>query len=442
MSRSFVQQLKLYLKQVLVRLHYASCVSSGAALLCSNHGKAASAFSVLGISRASWASWFSAPFSVLVLLITLSPLALVLSMFSCFLNVGKRVAVMLFLLFSLSVLSPAQAALFSLTSMPSALECTTAAVWTMLSGQLRLNTWWLFGSQDEGKDENTDPDNRRRMSSVDADHVNCAHDNSNRLERAEVNEKALKTADSERAGAKQRINAELPPLQIKMSELSDKEKKEYSQFVEYNLRPYEYGQQYIGRVTLQEYKEAWKRHIEELPSLKDCSFYEGGSVFTVYGRDCTVLNKFERIEAHSDRRGRLRSVLLIQRLGKTIPNDMMVRFLSHRYHAINPTYTPIAEVAQLSIDLCKVMEQLGVESGYKCDVHWFNSDGIYLYYKHSTFKDHDKAMLLFSNEDYFNNVERMLIMRRLAIIRQELAHNGIVDQSNGARERREHDNTD
>lgn len=202
-------------------------------------------------------------------------------------------------------------------------------------------------------------------------------------------------------------------------------------FAQYFLTPSNYGQAYIGRITLREYAQAWRLYLKDLSDNQRCYVYEQDDFFSVFGADCLKMNRFNRIEARADDTGMLDSIFLVQSLGTEIPLGMMQRYLAQRYQPLNPEGTPIEEVALLSADLCAVM-QLMTRQAYQCTTDWYRNDNSYLIFKSSRYHSRDYVILLFASVNYFNEVYGPMVKRRLALIRQDMREMGIDDTSVGA----------
>ena len=202
-------------------------------------------------------------------------------------------------------------------------------------------------------------------------------------------------------------------------------------FAQYFLQPSNYGQAYIGRITLREYAQAWRLYLKDLADNQRCYVFEQDDFFSVFGEDCLKMNRFNRIEARADQAGMLDSILLVQSLGTEIPLAMMQRYLAQRYQPLNPKGTPLEEVVLLSSDLCTVM-QLNTHHAYQCTTDWYSNDNSYLIFKSSRYHSRDYVILLFASVEYFNEVYKPMVKRRLALIRKDMRDKGIDDTSVGA----------
>lgn len=201
----------------------------------------------------------------------------------------------------------------------------------------------------------------------------------------------------------------------------------FAGFAGYFLQPADYGQSYIGKLTLEEYAAAWRHYISMLPDHQKCYVFSGQSRFTVYGKDCLKVHSLERIEASANDSGKLSSVVLVQQLGEQIPKEVMLSFLKQRYRYIETKGSGIEQVADLADDLCVLSETLS-NSRYQCTLNWFApSQNTFMLYKHSRFNNLNTAVIMFGDKEYFDEVQIPLVKRRLAALRKQLAEAGIAD---------------
>lgn len=201
----------------------------------------------------------------------------------------------------------------------------------------------------------------------------------------------------------------------------------FSGFAGYFLQPADYGQSYIGKITLEEYAEAWRHYIADMPVNRKCYVFSSKRRFTVYGKDCLEVHNLERIEARANKEGRLNSVVLVQHLGDQIPTVVMLDFLSQRYKQIQPQHSPMQHLASLAGDLCTLSSLLS-QDRYKCTLNWFSTaSDVFMLYKQSRYNGSNIATIMFGDEQYFNNVQLPLVKKRLATIRQRLGQIGVED---------------
>lgn len=201
----------------------------------------------------------------------------------------------------------------------------------------------------------------------------------------------------------------------------------FSGFAGYFLQPADYGQSYIGKITLEEYAEAWRHYIADMPVNRKCHVFSSKHRFTVYGKDCLEVHNLERIEARANKEGRLNSVVLVQHLGDQIPTVVMLDFLSQRYKQIQPQHSPMQHLASLAGDLCTLSSLLS-QDRYKCTLNWFSTaSDVFMLYKQSRYNGSNIATIMFGDEQYFNNVQLPLVKKRLATIRQRLGQIGVED---------------
>lgn len=201
----------------------------------------------------------------------------------------------------------------------------------------------------------------------------------------------------------------------------------FSGFAGYFLQPADYGQSYIGKITLEEYAEAWRHYIADMPVNRKCYVFSSKHRFTVYGKDCLEVHNLERIEARANKEGMLNSVVLVQHLGDQIPTVVMLDFLSQRYKQIQPQHSPMQHLALLAGDLCTLSSLLS-QDRYKCTLNWFSTaSDVFMLYKQSRYNGSNIATIMFGDEQYFNNVQLPLVKKRLATIRQRLGQIGVED---------------
>lgn len=201
----------------------------------------------------------------------------------------------------------------------------------------------------------------------------------------------------------------------------------FSGFAGYFLQPADYGQSYIGKITLEEYAEAWRHYIADMPVNRKCYVFSSKRRFTVYGKDCLEVHNLERIEARANKEGRLNSVVLVQHLGDQIPTVVMLDFLSQRYKQIQPQHSPMQNLSSLAGDLCTLSSLLS-QDRYKCTLNWFSTaSDVFMLYKQSRYNGSNIATIMFGDEQYFNNVQLPLVKKRLATIRQRLGQIGVED---------------
>lgn len=204
----------------------------------------------------------------------------------------------------------------------------------------------------------------------------------------------------------------------------------FSGFAGYFLQPADYGQSYIGKITLEEYAEAWRHYIADMPVNRKCHIFSSKHRFTVYGKDCLEVHNLERIEARANKEGMLSSVVLVQHLGDQIPDVVMLDFLSQRYKQLQPQHSPIQRLSLLAGDLCTLSSVLSQDS-YKCSLNWFTAaSDVFMVYKQSRYNGSNIATIMFGDEQYFNNVQLPLVKKRLATIRQRLGQLGVADPTN------------
>ena len=204
----------------------------------------------------------------------------------------------------------------------------------------------------------------------------------------------------------------------------------FSGFAGYFLQPADYGQSYIGKITLEEYAEAWRHYIADMPVNRKCYVFSSKHRFTVYGKDCLEVHNLERIEARANKEGRLNSVVLVQHLGDQIPTVVMLDFLSQRYKQIQPQHSPMQNLSSLAGDLCTLSSLLS-QDRYKCTLNWFSTaSDVFMLYKQSRYNGSNIATIMFGDEQYFNNVQLPLVKKRLATIRQRLGQIGVADPTN------------
>lgn len=202
---------------------------------------------------------------------------------------------------------------------------------------------------------------------------------------------------------------------------------EFSGFAGYFLQPADYGQSYIGKITLEEYAEAWRHYIADMPVNRKCYVFSSKRRFTVYGKDCLEVHNLERIEARANKEGMLSSVVLVQHLGDQIPTVVMLDFLSQRYKQIQPQHSPMQNLSSLAGDLCTLSSLLS-QDRYKCSLNWFTTaSDVFMLYKQSRYNGSNIATIMFGDEQYFNNVQLPLVKKRLATIRQRLDQIGVED---------------
>lgn len=201
----------------------------------------------------------------------------------------------------------------------------------------------------------------------------------------------------------------------------------FSGFAGYFLQSADYGQSYIGKITLEEYAEAWRHYIADMPVNRKCYVFSSKRRFTVYGKDCLEVHNLERIEARANKEGRLNSVVLVQHLGDQIPTVVMLDFLSQRYKQIQPQHSPMQNLSSLAGDLCTLSSLLS-QDRYKCTLNWFSTaSDVFMLYKQSRYNGSNIATIMFGDEQYFNNVQLPLVKKRLATIRQRLGQIGVED---------------
>lgn len=201
----------------------------------------------------------------------------------------------------------------------------------------------------------------------------------------------------------------------------------FSGFAGYFLQPADYGQSYIGKITLEEYAEAWRHYIADMPVNRKCYVFSSKRRFTVYGKDCLEVHNLERIEVRANKEGRLNSVVLVQHLGDQIPTVVMLDFLSQRYKQIQPQHSPMQNLSSLAGDLCTLSSLLS-QDRYKCTLNWFSTaSDVFMLYKQSRYNGSNIATIMFGDEQYFNNVQLPLVKKRLATIRQRLGQIGVED---------------
>ncbi|HIX57542.1 MAG TPA: hypothetical protein H9850_08750 [Candidatus Anaerobiospirillum pullistercoris] len=201
----------------------------------------------------------------------------------------------------------------------------------------------------------------------------------------------------------------------------------FSGFAGYFLQPADYGQSYIGKITLEEYAEAWRHYIADMPVNRKCYVFSSKRRFTVYGKDCLEVHNLERIEARANKEGMLSSVVLVQHLGDQIPTVVMLDFLSQRYKQIQPQHSPVQNLSSLAGDLCTLSSLLS-QDRYKCSLNWFTAaSDVFMLYKQSRYNGSNIATIMFGDEQYFNNVQLPLVKKRLATIRQRLGQIGVED---------------
>lgn len=201
----------------------------------------------------------------------------------------------------------------------------------------------------------------------------------------------------------------------------------FSGFAGYFLQPADYGQSYIGKITLEEYAEAWRHYIADMPVNRKCYVFSSKHRFTVYGKDCLEVHNLERIEARANKDGMLSSVVLVQHLGDQIPDVVMLDFLSQRYKQLQPQHSPMQHLSSLAGDLCTLSRLLS-QDRYKCTLHWFTAaSDVFMIYKQSRYNGSNIATIMFGDEQYFNNVQLPLVKKRLATIRQRLGQIGVED---------------
>lgn len=204
----------------------------------------------------------------------------------------------------------------------------------------------------------------------------------------------------------------------------------FSGFAGYFLQPADYGQSYIGKITLEEYAEAWRHYIADMPVNRKCYVFSSKHRFTVYGKDCLEVHNLERIEARANKDGMLSSVVLVQHLGDQIPDAVMLDFLSQRYKQLQPQHSPMQHLSSLAGDLCTLSRLLS-QDRYKCTLHWFTAaSDVFMIYKQSRYNGSNIATIMFGDEQYFNNVQLPLVKKRLATIRQRLGQIGVADPTN------------
>lgn len=204
----------------------------------------------------------------------------------------------------------------------------------------------------------------------------------------------------------------------------------FSGFAGYFLQPADYGQSYIGKITLEEYAEAWRHYIADMPVNRKCYVFSSKRRFTVYGKDCLEVHNLERIEARANKDGMLSSVVLVQHLGDQIPDAVMLDFLSQRYKQLQPQHSPMQHLSSLAGDLCTLSRLLS-QDRYKCTLHWFTAaSDVFMIYKQSRYNGSNIATIMFGDEQYFNNVQLPLVKKRLATIRQRLGQIGVADPTN------------
>lgn len=201
----------------------------------------------------------------------------------------------------------------------------------------------------------------------------------------------------------------------------------FSGFAGYFLQPADYGQSYIGKITLEEYAEAWRHYIADMPVNRKCYVFSSKHRFTVYGKDCLEVHNLERIEARANKDGMLSSVVLVQHLGDQIPDVVMLDFLSQRYKQLQPQHSPMQHLSSLAGDLCTLSRLLS-QDRYKCTLNWFTAaSDVFMVYKQSRYNGSNIATIMFGDEQFFNNVQLPLVKKRLAIIRQRLGQIGVAD---------------
>lgn len=204
----------------------------------------------------------------------------------------------------------------------------------------------------------------------------------------------------------------------------------FSGFAGYFLQPADYGQSYIGKITLEEYAEAWRHYIADMPVNRKCYVFSSKHRFTVYGKDCLEVHNLERIEARANKYGMLSSVVLVQHLGDQIPDVVMLDFLSQRYKPLQPQHSPMQHLSSLAEDLCTLSRLLS-QDRYKCTLNWFTAaSDVFMIYKQSRYNGSNIATIMFGDEQYFNNVQLPLVKKRLATIRQRLGQIGVADPTN------------
>lgn len=204
----------------------------------------------------------------------------------------------------------------------------------------------------------------------------------------------------------------------------------FSGFAGYFLQPADYGQSYIGKITLEEYAEAWRHYIADMPVNRKCYVFSSKHRFTVYGKDCLEVHNLERIEARANKDGMLSSVVLVQHLGDQIPDVVMLDFLSQRYKQLQPQHSPMQHLSSLAEDLCTLSRLLS-QDRYKCTLNWFTAaSDVFMIYKQSRYNGSNIATIMFGDEQFFNNVQLPLVKKRLATIRQRLGQLGVADPTN------------
>lgn len=204
----------------------------------------------------------------------------------------------------------------------------------------------------------------------------------------------------------------------------------FSGFAGYFLQPADYGQSYIGKITLEEYAEAWRHYIADMPVNRKCYVFSSKHRFTVYGKDCLEVHNLERIEARANKDGMLSSVVLVQHLGDQIPDVVMLDFLSQRYKQLQPQHSPMQHLSSLAEDLCTLSRLLS-QDRYKCTLNWFTAaSDVFMVYKQSRYNGSNIATIMFGDEQFFNNVQLPLVKKRLATIRQRLGQIGVADPTN------------
>lgn len=191
-------------------------------------------------------------------------------------------------------------------------------------------------------------------------------------------------------------------------------------FDNYNLRPRNYGQRHIGRVSFVNYKRAWARYLARNKTTDECRIFDNHSLFTIYGYGCVPKGSFERIEAQADDQGKLASVMIVQTIDGISKQDFR-KMLKKRYKPINPLNTEVAHVSVLAEELCQAMSDASNQA-YKCEIFWYRYEKSYMYLKFISFRGHDKVMMYFGSSNFMTGVAESLIKRRLAIVRQNLQH--------------------
>lgn len=215
-------------------------------------------------------------------------------------------------------------------------------------------------------------------------------------------------------------------------DISDKANPDFAEFQKYNIQPKNYGQNYVGRITLAEYEKIWRDYLAKYGTIHKCTLYASDSLFTVYGNDCVHVDGFERLEAKADQNGMLASMMLIQKLNEKVNSGVFLSFLGKRYQFFEPGTGTVALVNDLNKDLCLVMSELSHHK-YSCELHWFQLNDILMLVKFSSYNSKLKVMITFGTRYFFNDIEMPMIKRRLAVVRQELERNGLNDPSQTAK---------